>query len=126
MSYYLEIYNISSAATLQKSIHAFSMPKAERFRDRPKYNGVEPSYHVESCFKNDRSRGPHIGFGEKKILPDYVMKNMKENPGPDTYGSIERKEHDYKKGKTFGASRVCYDKVLVPDEKKFLKKLLKK
>ena len=64
------------------------MPKGERFRDRPKYNGVEPSYYVESCFGKDRSRGPHIGFGDKKIIPDYQVRNMKDNPAPNRYGSL--------------------------------------
>lgn len=38
-SFIVEIYNKQSAATLQKSVHAYSMPKGNRFENRPKYQG---------------------------------------------------------------------------------------
>ena len=93
------------------------MPKAERFPDRAKYNGIEPSYYVESAFKKGTGKGPHIGFGEKKVIPDYLIRNMKEYPAPNTYGTIETKSINKQKGKTFGISREFYEKVLVPKEK---------
>jgi hypothetical protein len=47
--FYLEIYDNQSATTMQKSIHSYSVPKGPRFVGM-KYNGVEPSYHVTTCF----------------------------------------------------------------------------
>ncbi len=41
----IEIFDKQSSATLQKSIHVFSMPKADRFNSGPKYSG-EPSYYI--------------------------------------------------------------------------------
>ena len=63
ISFSVGIYENASAATLQKSVHAYSMPKAERFPNRAKYNGIEPSYYIETSFKKNPLKGPHIGFG---------------------------------------------------------------
>lgn len=37
--FYLEIFDKKSASTLQKSIVVYSMPKANRFGNGPKYTG---------------------------------------------------------------------------------------
>ena len=51
---------------------------------------------------------------------------MKENPGPNAYGTFEKSPFDRQKGKTFGASRECYEKVYIPKEKIPSKQKLKK
>lgn len=71
MLYYLEIYDIQSSATLQKSIHAYSMPKEPRFRSKPIPEG-EPSYNIESSFKLNISKGVGIGYGNKSQFPKWM------------------------------------------------------
>jgi len=78
------IFDRQSAATLQKSILAYSMPKADRFNQGPKYSG-EPSYCLDSCFKKTNTKGAGFGFGRKKQFPDWMERNMKENPAPGAY-----------------------------------------
>lgn len=73
---FLEIYDKQSSATLQKSIHVYSMPKANRFGSAPKYSG-EPSYYVDSCFKPSSGKGAGFGFGNKRQFPEWMEKNMK-------------------------------------------------
>lgn len=81
---YLEIYDKQSSATLQKSILVYSMPKAQRFGVGLKYAG-EPSYYVDSCFKPNSSKGVGFGFGTKRQFPEWLERNMKENPAPGAY-----------------------------------------
>ena len=70
VSFYLllEIFDKQSSSTLQKSIHVYSIPKANRFGHGPKYAG-EPSYYVETSFKNNSGRGTGFGFGNKRQFP---------------------------------------------------------
>lgn len=72
----LGIFDKQSSSTLQKSILVYSMPKAERFSNEPKYSG-EPSYYVESSFKPNSGKGVGFGFGNKKQFPDWMSRNMK-------------------------------------------------
>jgi hypothetical protein len=67
----IEIYDKQSSATLQKSIHVYSVPKANRFTNGPKYSG-EPSYYVESCFKSNSRKGAGFGYGRKKQFPEWM------------------------------------------------------
>ncbi len=60
------------------------MPKADRFGRGATYSG-EPSYYVDSCFKSNSGKGAGFGFGSKKQFPDWMEKNMKENPAPGSY-----------------------------------------
>lgn len=39
LKFNIEIFDKQSSATLQKSIHVFSVPKADRFSSGPKYSG---------------------------------------------------------------------------------------
>jgi len=82
--YKIEIYEKQSSATLQKSILVFSVPKAPRFGSGPKYAG-EPSYYVDTCFKPNSTKGVGFGFGNKRQFPEWLEKNMKENPAPGAY-----------------------------------------
>lgn len=69
---HIGIFDKQSAATLQKSILVYSMPKADRFATHgPKYVG-EPSYYVDSCFKPNSGKGVGFGFGNKKQFPDWM------------------------------------------------------
>lgn len=52
------------------------MPKAPRFGHGPKYAG-EPSYYVETSFKNNSGKGAGFGFGNKRQFPEWLEKNMK-------------------------------------------------
>jgi hypothetical protein len=65
---YLEIFDKQSAATLQKSILSYSMPKAMRFSNEPKYTG-EPTYCMDSCFRPNSNKGVGFGFGGKRQFP---------------------------------------------------------
>ena len=67
----LEIFDKQSAATLQKSILVYSVPKASRFGHGPKYAG-EPSYYVDTCFKQNSSKGAGFGFGNKRQFPEWL------------------------------------------------------
>ena len=60
------------------------MPKANRFGYDAKYSG-EPSYCTDSCFKPNPAKGVGFGFGGKKQFPDWMERNMKENPPPGAY-----------------------------------------
>ena len=60
------------------------MPKALRFYSGPKYIG-DPSYYVDSCFKPNSTKGVGFGFGSKRQFPEWLEKNMKENPAPGAY-----------------------------------------
>jgi hypothetical protein len=90
------------------------MPKANRFNSDPKYSG-EPSYCVDSCFKPNPTKGAGFGFGRKKQFPDWMERNMKENPPPGAYFDIGSEGRT--KGPTFGISHKYYEKVLIPKEK---------
>lgn len=80
----LEIFQKQSSSTLQKSIHVYSMPRAHRFANGPKYTG-EPTYVMDSCFKTNGSKGVGFGFGNKRQFPEWMERNMKENPAPGSY-----------------------------------------
>lgn len=95
------------------------MPKADRFGNGPKYSG-EPSYYVESSFKPNSGKGAGFGFGSKKQFPDWMERNMKENPAPGSYIGAHDKSHEFKpKGPTFGISHKYYEKVTIPKEKAY-------
>jgi hypothetical protein len=85
------------------------MPKAQRFGSGPKYCG-EPSYYVDTCFKPNATKGVGFGFGSKRQFPEWMEKNMKENPAPGSYfDEGMRKSSEYKiKGPTFGISYKYY------------------
>lgn len=100
--------------TLQKSILSYSVPKAARFHDTVKPVGSEPVYYTDSCFKTDKSKGAGFGYGTRKPYPDWMERNMKENPAPGAYEALP--EGDNKKGKTFGISYKHYEKVMIPKE----------
>ena len=91
--YSLGIFDKQSAATLQKSILAYSMPKANRFSQEPKYSG-EPSYCIDSCFKKNTVKGAGFGFGRKKQFPDWQERNMKELPAPGIYFDGDTDHHN--------------------------------
>ena len=73
---HLGIFDKQSSATLQTSIHVYSMPKGNRFGSGAKYAG-EPSYYVDTCFKPNSGRGVGFGFGNKQQFPEWQVKNMK-------------------------------------------------
>lgn len=68
---YKGIFPVQSSATLQKSILVYSMPKANRFRNGPAYQG-EPSYYVDTCFKPNPRKGAGFGFGNKREFPEWM------------------------------------------------------
>jgi len=51
-------------------------------------------------------KGAGIGYGHKKQFPEWVEKNMKENPAPGAYNDLFRDAKS--KGPTFGVSRAHY------------------
>ena len=67
----VEIFEKQSAATLQKSIHVYSIPKAPRFKSSQKYIG-EPSYYMDTCFKPNSRKGVGFGFGNKRQFPEWM------------------------------------------------------
>jgi hypothetical protein len=81
------------------------MPKGPRFINEPKYTG-EPSYCLDSCFKVNPSKGAGIGFGRKKQFPDWMERNMKDNPPPGAY--LDTNGNLRSKGPTFGISHKHY------------------
>ena len=91
------------------------MPKANRFGDGPKYSG-EPSYCVDSTFKKGSTKGAGFGFGRKKQFPDWMERNMKENPAPGSYFDSDYDLHN--RGPTFGLGHKYYERVMIPREKK--------
>jgi hypothetical protein len=91
------------------------MPKAPRFINEPKYSG-EPSYCLDSCFKPSSTKGVGFGYGRKKQYPDWMEKNMKENPPPGAY--FDNNSDIRSRGPTFGISHKYYEKVMIPKEKR--------
>ncbi len=92
------------------------MPKAQRFGSGPKYAG-EPSYYVDSCFKPNTTKGVGFGFGNKKQFPEWLQKNMKENPAPGAYFEEGKAStHLRSRGPTFGISHRFYEKVTIPKQ----------
>jgi hypothetical protein len=81
-----------------------------------KYSG-EPTYCNDSCFKPNPYKGAGIGFGRKKQFPDWMEKNMIDNPAPGVYNKSMR-DIIKPKGPTFGVGHKYYEKVLLPTEKK--------
>jgi hypothetical protein len=56
-----------------------------------------------------------FGFGGKRQFPDWMERNMKENPPPGAYFDGQ---HDLRsRGPTFGLSHKYYEKVIIPKEK---------
>ena len=117
--FYLGIFNKQSAATLQKSILVYSIPKANRFGSGPKYAG-QPSYYIDTCFKPNSGRGVGFGYGNKRQFPEWMERNMKENPAPGAYmDQHSTTTNDFRpKGPTFGISYKYYQKVTIPKDKK--------
>ena len=104
----LEIYDKQSTATLQNSILVYSMPKASRFNSGPKYSG-EISYYVDTCFKPNSRKGTGFGYGSKRQFPEWMEKNMKENPAPGSYLGHHTSTTEFRpKGPTFGISHKHY------------------
>lgn len=91
------------------------MPKANRFVNEPKYSG-EPSYCLDTCFKSSSSKGAGFGFGKKKQFPDWMEKNMKENPAPGSY--FDSHYDPRSRGPTFGLGHKYYERVMIPREQK--------
>jgi hypothetical protein len=89
------------------------MPKAERFKNPVKTKLFESTYYVGSCFKGEATKGTGFGYGTRKPYPQWLERNMKENPAPGAYDSEPSK---YDKGRTFGISHRYYDKVLIPKQ----------
>ena len=113
----VEIFEKQSAATLQKSIHVYSIPKAPRFKNSHKYIG-EPSYYMDTCFKPSSRKGVGFGFGNKRQFPEWMERNMKENPAPGAYTYYHNSQDELKaKGPTFGISYRYYSKVTIPKER---------
>lgn len=97
------------------------MPKSHRFTTGPKYSG-EPSYYIDSAFKPSSGKGAGFGFGNKRQFPEWMEKNMKENPAPGNYDKPQNVSTDFRpKGPTFGISHKYYEKVTIPKEKKILR-----
>jgi hypothetical protein len=91
------------------------MPKGQRFNSGPKYSG-EPSYYVDTCFKPNSSRGVGFGFGNKRQFPEWMERNMKENPAPGSYFDHGNRTEFRSRGPTFGISHKYYEKVTIPKE----------
>ena len=72
----IEIYEKQSSSTLQKSIVAYSLPKAHRFASGPEYTG-EPTFVIDTSFKANSTKGAGFGFGNKRQFPDWMERNMK-------------------------------------------------
>ena len=97
------------------------MPKSNRFHHGPKYIG-EPSYYVDTCFKPHSGKGVGFGFGNKRQFPEWMEKNMKENPAPGCYDRQHNTSGEFRpRGPTFGIGHKYYEKVTIPKEKKMLK-----
>jgi hypothetical protein len=94
------------------------MPKANRFVSGPKYSG-EPTFYMDTCFKNNTGKGTGFGYGTKRQFPEWMERNMKENPAPgayfDQYGGGGDGMIEFRlKGPTFGISHKYYEKVTIP------------
>lgn len=110
----IEIFDKQSSSTLQRSILVYSMPKANRFNNAPKYTG-QPTFYNDSSFKPNSGKGAGFGFGNKRQFPDWLERNMKENPAPGSYFDHHTSATDYKpKGPTFGIPYKYYEKVTIP------------
>lgn len=69
------IYENQNSTTMQRSVLCFSVPKGPRFK-YSKYNGVEPSYYVSTCFSPKSSKGTSFGYGTRKPYPQWMVRNM--------------------------------------------------
>ena len=64
-------------------------------------------------------KGVGFGYGKKRQFPDWMERNMKENPAPGSYIDQHNTTVDFRsKGPTFGISYKHYEKVMIPKEKK--------
>jgi len=70
---------------------------------------------MDSCFKPNPTKGAGFGFGGKRQFPEWMERNMKENPPPGAY--FDDKGSIHSRGPTFGLSHKYYQKVLIPKEK---------
>ena len=97
------------------------MPKSNRFTHGPKYAG-EPSYYVDTAFKPNSGKGAGFGYGNKRQFPEWMEKNMKQNPAPGSYDKQFNVSTDFRpKGPTFGISHKYYEKVTIPKEKRSIR-----
>ena len=97
------------------------MPKAPRFGHGPSYQG-EPSYYVDTCFKTN-GRGTGFGFGNKRQFPEWMERNMKENPPPGAYFDHHQPLATFvPRGPSFGIAHHYYSKVMIPKEPKIRKR----
>ena len=101
------------------------MPKSNRFAYNTKYVG-EPSYYVDTAFKPNSGKGVGFGFGNKRQFPEWMEKNMKENPAPGAYDRQTAPSDFRPKGPTFGISHKHYERVMIPREKKEVSKIERK
>ena len=78
---------------------------------------------MDTCFKKS-GKGAGFGFGSKKQFPDWMERNMKENPSPGAYFDYHSNTlNEFRpKGPTFGIAHKYYQKVTIPKEKKMLPK----
>ncbi len=70
---------------------------------------------MDSCFKTSSTKGVGFGFGNKRQFPEWMERNMKENPAPGAYleGGDSKTEY-HAKGPTFGIPYKYYEKVTIP------------
>ena len=61
---------------------------------------------MDSCFRPNPTKGAGFGFGNKRQFPEWMERNMKENPPPGAY--IDDKNAENSKGPTFGLSHKYY------------------
>lgn len=73
---------------------------------------------MDSCFKTNSGKGAGFGFGNKRQFPDWMERNMKENPAPGAYFDHHATAHEFRaRGPTFGLPYKYYQKVMIPKEK---------
>ena len=63
-------------------------------------------------------KGAGFGYGNKVQFPEWMQRNMKENPAPGAYIGQQNTSLDFRpKGPTFGIPHKYYEKAVITKEK---------
>ncbi|KAL4473734.1 hypothetical protein ABPG74_022598 [Tetrahymena malaccensis] len=101
--------NFMSASSLRQSTTSITFPKAERFTI-PKLSHSGIQYDLPTV-KDQKATS--FGYGEKRILPQYLIKNAEENPSPAKYAT-HRSLGSLPTAKSFGLAYSYYSKTYIP------------
>eukprot|EP01016_Furgasonia_blochmanni_P028566 TRINITY_DN30021_c0_g1_i1.p1 TRINITY_DN30021_c0_g1~~TRINITY_DN30021_c0_g1_i1.p1 ORF type:complete len:162 (+),score=22.42 TRINITY_DN30021_c0_g1_i1:56-487(+) len=110
------LFNLQSASTLQHSSIYWSIPKAQRFNGSKLMDSFpQVGVNLPSTLG---ARAPALGYGTRRILPDYALLNAKLNPSPDSYNlpSDFNIDPQHTRGRSFGLGFAAYGKVYCPGQ----------